>query len=149
MVPSTLRVYLSRTTPTEVKSRILERLEKGERVSRKHLHSAVAAERSKAAIVSAPARNGSEFARLPMPDLLVAGEISTDLHGDRSRQVADLLLSRLSREDYESMMQGMTWGVWNRVFVWMRAARRPLNPAEPATACTSSTPSLRTATSDA
>jgi hypothetical protein len=150
MVPSTLRVYLSKTTPADVKSRILRRFEKGERVSRSHLHSAVAAERSKAAIVSVSARNRTDLAdlaRLPAPDLLAAGEISTDLHGDRSRQVAELLLSRLSREDYENIMHGMTWGVWNRVFVWMRAPRRPLHQAEPAPACIA--PSLRTATSDA
>jgi hypothetical protein len=149
MVPSTLRVYLSKTTPAEVKSRILERLENGERVSRRHLHSAVVAERSKSAIVGGAARNATDLAHLPMPDLLVAGDSSTDSHGDRSRQVADILLSRLSREDYESVMQGMTWGVWNRVFVWMRAARRPLNPAEPASACNSSVSSLRAATTDA
>ena len=61
MVPSTLRVYLSKTTPAEVKNRVLERLENGERVSRSHLHSAVAAERSRATIVSAPARNRTEL----------------------------------------------------------------------------------------
>jgi hypothetical protein len=150
MVPSTLRVYLSKSTPADVKSRILRRFEKGERVSRSHLHSAVAAERSKAAIVSVSARNRTDLAdlaRLPAPDLLAAGEVSTDLHGDRSRQVAELLLSRLSREDYDNIMRGMTWGVWNRVFVWLRAPRRPLHPAEPAAACIA--PSLRTATSNA
>ena len=150
MVPSTLRVYLSRTTPADVKNRILSRIEKGERVSRSHLHSAVVAERSKAAFVSVPSRERTDLAdlaRVPAPDLLAAGEVSSDLHGDRSRQVAELLLSRLSPEDYENIMDGMTWGVWNRVFVWMRAARRPLHSTEPAPARIA--PSLRTAASDA
>jgi len=147
MVPSTLRVYLSKTTPAEVRGAILGRLEKGEQVSRTHLQSAIATGRAKADIVSLARRNRTNLARQPTSDLLAAGEVSCDLHGDRSRQVAELLLSRLSREDYENIMQEMTWGVWNRVFVWMRAARPPSHSSEPATGCIG--PSLRAATSDA
>jgi Protein of unknown function (DUF3102) len=147
MVPSTLRVYLSKTTPADVRGTILGRLEKGERVSRTHLHTAIATGRAKAEIVSLAPRNRADLARQPTSDLLAPGEVSCDLHGDRSRQVAELLLSRLSREDYENIMHEMTWGVWNRVFVWMRAAQPPSHSSEPAAACIGR--SLRAATSDA
>lgn len=116
-------------------------------MSRTHLHTAAATERAKAEIVSLAPRNRADHARQPMLDLLTAGEVSSDLHGDKSRQVAELLLSRLSREDYENIMHEMTWGVWNRVFVWMRAAQRPSHSSEPVTPCIA--PSLRAATSDA
>jgi hypothetical protein len=147
MVPSTLRVYLSKTTPANVRRAVLGRLEKGEQVSRAHLHSAVTRGRAQAGIMSLARREHADLARQPTSDLLVAGEMSADLHGDRSRQVAELLLSRLSREDYENIMHEMTWGVWNRVFVWMRAAWRPSHSSEPPTARIG--PGLRAAASDA
>jgi hypothetical protein len=30
-------------------------------------------------------------------------------------------MQRLSQKDYEYVMDGMTWGTWNRVLVWLRA----------------------------
>lgn len=121
MVPSTLRVYLSKTTPSAVRASILKRLENGEYVSRNELYS----EALDAKVRSAPktdsnAANGGPFAG---PDLLRAGASPADLKGDRSRMVAELLIRQLSRTDYELIMEGMNWEVWNRVLVWMRAAR--------------------------
>jgi hypothetical protein len=123
MVPSTLRVYLSKTTPPAVRDTVLTRLENGERVSRNELHSAVTAARSRRSGAGQSAVSTSDLPRVAAPDLLNAGEGPADIETDRSRRVAELLIRRLSREDYEYVMEGMTWGVWNRVFVWMRAAR--------------------------
>lgn len=121
MVPSTLRVYLSKTTPPTVRTSILKRLENGEYVSRNKLYS----EAMDAKVKSAP-KTGSEMAHdglFASPDLLRAGGSPPDLKSDRSRMVADLLIRRLSREDYELIMAGMNWEVWNRILVWMWAAR--------------------------
>jgi hypothetical protein len=121
MVPSTLRVYLSRTTPPAVREKILARLKNGERVSRKDVHSAALAARSIKRIGNDSARPAAGVSRFTSPDLLTAGGVCTD--GDHSRAVAELLVRRLSRADYEFVMDGMTWETWNRVFVWMRAAQ--------------------------
>jgi hypothetical protein len=121
MVPSTLRVYLSRTTPTAVRTSILKRLEKGEYVSRNELYSEALGAKAK----SSP-KTGSEMAHDGLfagPDLLRAGGSPAELKGDRSRMVAELLILRLSRKDYELIMEGMNWEVWNRILVWMWAAR--------------------------
>lgn len=48
MVPSTLRVYLSKTTPPAVRNTILKRLESGERVSRSELYSQISDTKPKA-----------------------------------------------------------------------------------------------------
>jgi hypothetical protein len=121
MVPSTLRVYLSKTTPPAVRTSILKRLENGEYVSRNELYSKVLD-----AKVKSPPQTGSEMADDELfagPDLLRAEGSSVDLKGDRSRMVAELLIRRLSRKDYELIMEGMNWEVWNRILVWMWAAR--------------------------
>ena len=123
MVPSTLRVYLSKTTPPEVRSTILKRLERGERVSRNELYSEIsgAASKTRTQTANQPARESFTSSFFSGPDILEADQ--SDLEGDRSRMVAELILRRLSRKDYELIMEGMSWGVWNRIFVWMRAAR--------------------------
>jgi Protein of unknown function (DUF3102) len=125
MVPSTLRVYLSKTTPPAVRSAILKRLENGEHVSRNELYSEVldAKSKTKAKAGDDSARGGIAASLFAGPDLLRAGENKADLEEDRSRMVAELILQRLSRKDYELIMDGMNWGVWNRILVWMRAAR--------------------------
>jgi hypothetical protein len=126
MMPSTLRVYLSKTTPAAVRHSILDRLAQGERISRNELHSAVLADRSRKGTERnrSASREGAAASLLgAAPDLLTAGEGSTEFEDDKSRKIAELLVRRLSRQDYEYVMGGMTWGVWNRVFVWMRAAR--------------------------
>ena len=119
MMPSTLRVYLSKTTPAAVRNSILGRLSNGERISRNELHSAVLAARSKKGLD----KSRGELPLLAGPDLLTAGESPAECEGDRARRVAELLIRRLSKEDYDFVMEGMSWGVWNRVFVWLRAAR--------------------------
>jgi hypothetical protein len=121
MVPSTLRVYLSKTTPPAVRSSILKRLESGEYVSRNELYS-----EALNAKVKSPPNAGSEMADDGLfvgPDLLRAGGSPADLKGDRSRIVAELLIRRLGRKDYELIMEGMNWEIWNRILVWMWAAR--------------------------
>lgn len=121
MVPSTLRVYLSKTTPPAVRTSILKRLENGEYVSRNELYS-----EAMDAKVKSPPKTGGKTAHDGLfagPDLLRAGGGPADLKSDRSRMVAELLIRRLSRKDYELIMQGMNWEVWNRILVWMWAAR--------------------------
>jgi hypothetical protein len=121
MVPSTLRVYLSKTTPPAVRTSILKRLENGEYVSRNELYSEAMDAR-----VKSPPNTGSEMAHDGLfagLDPLRAGGSSANPKSDRSRMVAELLIRRLSRKDYELIMEGMNWEVWNRILVWMWAAR--------------------------
>jgi hypothetical protein len=125
MVPSTLRVYLSKATSPALRSAIAKRLENGGRISRNELYSESLGARSKM-----KQRVGHELARDELasslfagPDLLSADASQTDIEGDRSRMVAELIIRRLGRRDYERIMEGMSWGVWNRTLVWMRAAR--------------------------
>jgi hypothetical protein len=124
MVPSTLRVYLSKTTPPAVRTSILKRLENGEYVSRNDLYSEALDAKMKS-----PPQTGGEMADDGLdglfagPDLLRTEGGPADLKGDRSRMVAELLIRRLSRNDYELIMEGMNWEVWNRILVWMWAAR--------------------------
>lgn len=121
MVPSTLRVYLSKTTPPAVRTSILERLEKGEHVSRNELYFEAMAAKAKASPNVGGQAIRDDF--FDGPDLLRAGVGAADVKGDRSRLVAELLIQRLSRKDYELIMEGMNWEVWNRILVWMWAAR--------------------------
>lgn len=125
MVPSTLRVYLSKTTPADVRRKILKRLESGEQVSRSELYSeaSVVKSRTKSQRIGRSKQEDPADLLFEGPDLLRAEEGQGDLGGDRSRMVADLIIRRLSRKDYEFIMEGMDWGVWNRILIWMRAAR--------------------------
>jgi hypothetical protein len=121
MVPSTLRVYLSKTTPPAVRTSILKRLENGEYVSRNELYSEALGEKAK----SSP-NTDREMARDELfagPDLLRSQGGPADPKVDRSRMVAEVLVRRLTRRDYELIMEGMNWEVWNRILVWMWAAR--------------------------
>jgi hypothetical protein len=118
MVPSTLRVYLSKTTPPAVRTSILKRLENGEYVSRNELYS-----EALDAKVKKVGRDMAHDELFAGPDLLRAGGCPADLKGDRSRTVAEILIRRLSRKDYELIMEGMNWEIWNRILVWMWAAR--------------------------
>jgi hypothetical protein len=52
------------------------------------------------------------------------GGSPADLKGDRSRIVAELLIRRLGRKDYELIMEGMNWEIWNRILVWMLGRAR-------------------------
>jgi hypothetical protein len=121
MVPSTLRLYLSKTTPPAVRTSILKRLKSGEYVSRNELYSeALNAKRT------SPPKTDGEMAHDELfagPDRCRAGGSPADLKSDRSRLVAEILIRRLGRKDYELIMEGMNWEVWNRILVWMWAAR--------------------------
>jgi len=121
LVPSTLRVYLSNSTPPTVRRLVKRRLADGEQVSRHDLRAAIVEARKKRSNDANPAA----------PDLL-AGDTGTYPEIDRSRKVAELLMQRLSKKDYEYLMDGMTWGTWNRVLVWLRA--KSTAAAEPAEA---------------
>ncbi|MGN6463051.1 MAG: DUF3102 domain-containing protein [Pseudolabrys sp.] len=124
MVPSTLRVYLAKTTPQTVRNTILKRLENGGRVSRNELYFEAQHERSKAKEKS---DGESEQKQSPSsfsgPDLLRAEERRSGAGGNRSRMVAELIVRRLSRKDYEAIMTDMNWGIWNQTLVWLRTAR--------------------------
>ncbi|MDT2023775.1 DUF3102 domain-containing protein [Methylocella sp. CPCC 101449] len=126
MVPSTLRVYLSKTTPPAVRNTILKRLESGERVSRSELYSQISDTKPKAEAGAdrRPARKELSSSFLAGPETpKTAGKKSNDADGDRARLVAELILQRLTPKDYEFIMEGMNWEVWNRAFVWMRATQ--------------------------
>lgn len=121
MVPSTLRVYLAKTTPQTVRNTILKRLENGGRVSRNELYFEAQHERSKAkAKESQHEQPASSFSG---PDLLRAEERQNGSESNRSRMVAELIVRRLSRKDYEAVMTEMNWGIWNQTLVWLRTAR--------------------------
>jgi Protein of unknown function (DUF3102) len=120
MVPSTLRVYLSKTTPPAVRASVLKRLENGDRVSRSQLHSERASAEPKTLTTCGP---GARDLGRASHDLFKSGQRPADHQGGKPRMVAELLINRLSRQDYEFVMDGMNWEVWNRILVWMKAAR--------------------------
>jgi hypothetical protein len=126
MLPSTLRVFLAKTTSPAVRTRILERLDNGEQVSRSQLHHEVVDQelrlRAMTDAVSAP-----KVVRAIPGGYRPSGS-SAEPGSDRSRLVASLMLSRLSQRDYELIMDGMNWEVWNRVLVWMKAAHVQSDP---------------------
>src|SRR5215831_7641535 len=121
MVPSTLRIYLSRKTPPHVKHLVRTRLLSGERVSRNDL---------RLAISQAKANVGHIDADLRSPRLTGSGsvdplgilETGSLGNSERSKEIANLLIRRLSKQDYEYVMDNLSWDVWNRVLLWLRAA---------------------------
>jgi len=126
MVPSTLRVYLSKKIPPAVRNTILKRLENGERVSRSDIYSQVSDSRTKAKAGAGdrPVSEEMSSSFFSKPERLrTTEEKRSNAGGDRARMVAELILRRLSPQDYETIMEGMSWEVWNRAFVWMRAAQ--------------------------
>lgn len=126
MVPSTLRVYLSKTTPPVVRQTILKRLENGECVSRKELYSQISDTKLKAdASADLPAVGEELSSSFFTVQKLhkTADNKSKGADGDRARIVAELILQRLTPKDYEFIMEGLSWEVWNRAFVWMRATQ--------------------------
>jgi Protein of unknown function (DUF3102) len=122
MLPSTLRIYLSKNTPAEVRQQVKAKLEGGERVSRNDLHSAIAEAKARQA-KSKPGAQASGQPHTFATDLLTAGEAGRHSEIDRARKIADLLIQRLDKNDYQYIMDGMNWGIWNRVLVWLRAGR--------------------------
>lgn len=123
MVPSTLRVLLSKGTPPAVRQVVMTRLEKGERVSRSDLHAVIADARTSRAAENALPQKVSLVRESAIPDLLTPGEARADLEIDKARRIADLLMRRLNADDYAYIMGDLNWGVWNRVLVWLRAAQ--------------------------
>jgi hypothetical protein len=122
MLPSTLRMYLSKNTPVEVREQVKAKLGSGERISRSELHSAIAEAKGNRAKGKPKAQAGGRSHAF-VADLLTAGELARHPEADRSRKIADLLILRLDKGDYEYIMDGMNWEIWNRVLVWLRAAR--------------------------
>jgi hypothetical protein len=125
MLPSTLRVYLSKKTPPAVRDTILKRIENGEHVSRSDLYAQASGAngRTKAKADDDPLREGFSSSFIPSGFLGTSGERRGNAGGDRARMVAELLLRHLSPADYALIMEEINWEVWNRVFVWMKAAR--------------------------
>jgi hypothetical protein len=136
MTPSTLRIYLSNRSTSAVRDLVSARVADGRRVSRIELRTAIARAQAIAGAQTTrtPATNcavAKSAKRAPTKsDLLTAGEIGSDTELDKSRRVAELLLQRLSRADFELLMDGMTWGVWNRVLVWLRADQNVISAAD-------------------
>ncbi len=127
MVPSTLRVYLSKTTPSAVRRSVLRRLENGECVSRSELYSETSASRAKARAKAddRPAEEGFSASFLSGRAFHWPPEDGrSNSGGDRARMVAELILSRLSADDYRIIMESANWEIWNKAFVWMRSARK-------------------------
>ena len=124
MVPSTLRVYLSKKTPPAVRDTILKRIENGEHVSRSDLYSQTSGVKTmaKAKADDHSLQEGFSSAFFVPERHGTPGEQRNN-GGDRARMVAELLLRHLSPQDYALIMEEINWEVWNRVFVWMRAAR--------------------------
>jgi hypothetical protein len=118
MVPSTLRVYLSKNTPPAARQLARTRLQNGECVSRKDLNALV----SKQGLSDKTAATGSGVLRNAGPELLRSGDASTESEINRARKIAELLAQRLTQDDYQYLVDGMTWGVWNRVLIWLRTA---------------------------
>lgn len=133
MTPSTLRVYMSNRTRPGVRDLVNARAMDGQRLSRKELLTAIADTQ----VQCAPSKNRAEIkSSLRQPakaDLLTAGEIGAEAELEKSRRVAELLLRRLREADVELIMDGMTWGVWNRVLVWLRADPNASSKAGPTT----------------
>jgi hypothetical protein len=127
MVPSTLRVFLSKTTSPAVRTRILERLDNGEQVSRSQLHHEVVDEELRLGAMTDV--EGARKVARAVPDRYRPSGSPAEPDSDRARLVATLMLSRLSQRDYELIMDGMNWEVWNRVLVWMKAAHVRSDPA--------------------
>jgi hypothetical protein len=125
MVPSTLRVYLSKKTPPAVRDTILKRIENGEHVSRSDLYSQTSGMKTmaKAKAEDHSLQEGFSSAFFAPERHGTPGEQRNIGGGDRARMVAELLLRHLSPQDYALIMEEINWEVWNRVFVWMRAAR--------------------------
>lgn len=129
MMPSTLRVYMSNSTPSTVRQLVKRRLEKGERVSRKDLQLAIAETKAKRVQDNDTGTLVAELKRHAKLDLFTAGDTDADSEIDRSRKVAVLLMKRLSTEELEYIMDGMNWGIWNRVLVWLRAQHKTASEA--------------------
>ncbi|MFN3673796.1 MAG: DUF3102 domain-containing protein [Bosea sp. (in: a-proteobacteria)] len=129
MVPSTLRVYLSKKTPPALRQSILRRLENGERVSRSSLYSqaseinAVSEPGTRAAEACALHREDSPSAFMTLGLPCDGGERHGAVSTDRARIVAGILLRHLTPRDHALIMGEIDWEVWNRVLVWMRSAQ--------------------------
>jgi hypothetical protein len=132
MVPSTLRVFLSKSTPPAVRQMVMTRLEKGERLSRSDLHAVIAEARTSKAADSRPPQKVSLIGEGSLSDLLSPGETRPDMEIDKARKIAELLMRRLNHDDYDFIMGEISWGVWNRVLVWLRAAQPAAKGAAPA-----------------
>lgn len=125
MVPSTLRVYLSKTIPPVVRNSILKRLENGERVSRSELYSQASDTRTKARAAAGdrPEQEGFSSSFFTGRERHGATEDGrSNSGGDQARMVAELILRRLNSEDYKLIMECINWEIWNKAFVWMRSA---------------------------
>jgi hypothetical protein len=134
MVPSTLRVLLSKSTPPAARQMVMTRLERGERVSRSDLHAVIAETRTDKAAERVSPQKPAIIRESSIPDLLTAGDARPDMEIDKARRIAELIMRRVSHDDYAFIMDQISWGVWNRVLVWLRAAQPRDNDAAPASA---------------
>ncbi len=131
MTPSTLRVYVSNRTRPAVRDLVNARAVDGQRLSRKELLTAIADTQTQRASTRTQTEVKSSLKQAAKADLLTAGDIGVEAELEKSRRVAQLLLRRLRGADVELIMDGMTWGVWNRVLVWLRADPNASSKAGP------------------
>lgn len=119
LMPSTLRLFMSKNTPESVRRLVLEKLEKGERVSRSALKSAIrqakSADKMKQPLTQQRKADTAFNGLIAMPDA------PRETESDRAKKIAQLFVERLTEQDYAYVMSEISWGVWNRVLVWLRA----------------------------
>lgn len=120
LVPSTLRLFVSKTTPEPVRQLVLDKLERGERVSRNALSAAVFEANGQGRRKHRP--RGEDNAEAAVTTALAGPHGGMDTENERAKKIAQLLMQRLSEQDYEAIMSEINWGIWNRVLVWLRVA---------------------------
>ncbi len=121
LMPSTLRLFMSKNTPESVRRLVLEKLEKGERVSRSALKSAIRQAKS-----ADTTKQKQPLPQRRKPDtafngLIAMPDAARETESDRAKKIAQLFVERLTEQDYAYVMSEISWGVWNRVLVWLRA----------------------------
>jgi hypothetical protein len=133
MTPSTLRIYVSNRSQRAVQDLVKARAIEGQRISRKELLGALGRAQTDRASANRQAPVHAAPKPPATPDLMTAGQIGADTEIDKAKKIAQLLVRRLSHTDLELIMDGMTWGVWNRVLVWLQSDIDVLARTTPAT----------------
>ncbi len=115
LVPSTLRLFVSKTTPEPVRELVREKLKRGEQVSRNALSVAIFEAKGQ----ETKKHNNAEASAA---SALASPHAGMDTENERAKKIAQLLMQRLSEQDYEIIMSDISWGIWNRVLAWLRVA---------------------------
>lgn len=127
LVPSTLRLLMSRNVPEEVRQTILAKAKRGEQISRREISSAICQARMKSATKTATPNHVRVEPAASRAGMLKADQAPSGTDFDRARRIAELLVRRLSDDDYNDVMSGISWEVWNRVLVLLPGAKAAMN----------------------